>query len=47
MDVNKKQKSEKLHNEKYYDAVSKILTFVDKTDKVNKIKNKKKKGDLK
>ncbi len=45
MDVKKTQKSdENLRNKNYYEAVSKVLTFVDKVDK---IKNKKKKGDSK
>ena len=46
MDVKDKQKSQEnnLKNEEYYEIVSKVLTFVDKVDK---IKIKKKKGDLK
>jgi len=45
MEVKKKQRSKNNEVERadYYDAVSKILTFVDKVDKS---KNKKKKGDL-
>ena len=44
MDVEKKQaltKDDK-KNKNYYEVVSKVLTFVDKVDKIN---NKKKKGD--
>ncbi len=45
MDVKKEQKSDDdFKNKEYYEVISKILTFVDKVDK---IKNKKKKGDLK
>ncbi len=38
-----KTKDKMFGNPDYYEAVSKILTFVDKVDK---IKNNKKKGDL-
>jgi len=45
MDVKNKQKSDDdFKNKEYYEVVSKILTFVDKVDK---IKNNKKKGDKK
>ncbi len=47
MDVenNKKTKDKNFENSDYYDVVSKVLTFVDKVDKIKK-NNNKKKGDL-
>ncbi len=47
MDVENKQKlneNDNSKNQDYYEIISKVLTFVDKVDK---IKTKKKKGDKK